>query len=68
MKTLKKLKKKQPSKYSNLTIKKRRAIQELQSRNDIVITGANRGGAVIILDVKVYVKEAERQRSNKENY
>ena len=43
-------------------------MQELQSRNDIVITDANKGGAVVILDVEDYVKEAERQLNNKENY
>ena len=36
-------------------------MQELQSRNDIVITDADKGGAVVILDVKDYIKEAERQ-------
>ena len=43
-------------------------MQELQSRNDIVITDADKGGAVVILDVEDYVKEAERQLNNKENY
>ena len=38
-------------------------MQELQSRNDIVITDA-----VEVLDVEDYVKEAERQLNNKENY
>ena len=52
----------------NLTIKERQAMQELKSKNDIVITDADKGGAVVILDVEDYVKEAERQLSNKENY
>ena len=43
-------------------------MQELQIRNDIVITDADKGGAVVILDVEDYVKEAERQLNNKENY
>ena len=43
-------------------------MQELQSRNDIVITDTDKGGAVVILDVEDYVKEAERQFINKENY
>ena len=43
-------------------------MQELQSRNDIVITDANKGGAVVILDVEDYFKETERQLNNKENY
>ena len=43
-------------------------MQELQSRNDIVITDTNKGGAVVILDVKYCIKEAERQLKRKENY
>ena len=39
-------------------------MQELQSRNGIVITEADKGGAVVILDVD----EAEWQLNNKENY
>ena len=57
-----------PSKYSNLTIKEQKAMQELQSRDDIVITDTDKGGAVAILDVEDYVKEAERQLKNKQNY
>ena len=57
-----------PSKYSNLTIKEKKAMQELQSRDDIVITDADKGGAVAILDVEDYFKEAERQLKNKQNY
>ena len=39
-----------------------------KSRNDIVITDAYKGGAVVILDVEDSVKEAESKRNNKENY
>ena len=52
----------------NLTIKERKAMQELQSRKDIAITNAKKGGVVVIVDVEDYVKEAERQLNNKENY
>ena len=48
-------------------MKDRKVMQELQSRNDIIID-ANKGGAVVILDVEDYVKEAERLLNNKENY
>ena len=68
MKSKKKTEKTRSSKYSNLTTKERKVMQELQSRNDIVITNAEKGGAVVILDVEDYVKEAERQLKNKENY
>ena len=68
MKSKKRSKKTRPSKYSNLTIEERKAMQELQSRNDIVITHADKSGTAVILDVEDYVKEAERQPNNKENY
>ena len=41
-------------------------MQELQSRKGIVITDADKGGAVV--NVEDYVKEAERRLNNKENY
>ena len=42
-------------------------MQELQSRNNIVIiTNADKGGAVVILEVEDYVKEVGRQLNNQE--
>ena len=58
---------KQP-KYSNLTKGELKALEELKSRDDIVITKADKGGTVVIMDVKDYVKEAERQLNTKEHY
>ena len=46
--------KKRPN-YSNLS-EKEKALQELQSRDDTVITEADKGGAVVILDVEDYIK------------
>ena len=43
-------------------------MEELQSRHNIVITDADKCAAVGILDVKDYVKEAERQLDKNENY
>ena len=43
-------------------------MQELESRNNTVITDASRWGAGLILDVEDYVKEAEKQINSKENY
>ena len=57
---------KRPS-YSNLSERKK-ALQELQSRDNIVITDADKGGAVVILDVEDYIKEAERQLHPTETY
>ena len=54
--------------YSNLSAKEQKALQELQSRDDIVITDVDKGGAVVILDVEGYIREAERQLHNTENY
>ena len=43
--------------YSNLSVKEQKALQELQSRDDIVITEADKGGAVVTLDVEDYMKK-----------
>ena len=43
-------------------------MQELQSRKDIIVTYADKGGSAVILDVEDYVKKAERQLNDKENY
>jgi len=49
---------------SNLTIDEKQALKDLQSRDDIVITNADKGGAVVIQDVKNYIEEANRQLNN----
>ena len=43
-------------------------MKELSEREDIIITKADKGGAVVIVDVKDYIKEAERQLNNTEKY
>ena len=44
-------------------------MQEMQSRKDIVITDADKGGGVVKTDVEDQEdKEAEEQLNNKENY
>ena len=43
-------------------------MEELQSRNDKVITGFDKGKTVVILDVEDYVREAEKKLNKKENY
>ena len=37
-------------------------------RDEIVITNTDKGGAVVIMDVKDYVEECERQLNNTGNY
>ena len=54
--------------FNNLTKGERTALQELSERDDIIITKADKGGAVVIMDVKDYVKEAERQLNDENNY
>ena len=46
-------------KYSNLSEREQKALEELNVRDDIVITNADKGCAVVILDVKDYVKEGK---------
>ena len=54
--------------YNNLIKREKAALKELASKNDISATKADKGGAVIIIDVEDYVKEAEHQLSNKDTY
>ena len=54
--------------YSNLSVKEPKALQQLQSKDDTVITETDKVGVVVILDVEDYIKEAERHLHNTENY
>ena len=58
---------KQPN-FLNLSVKEQKALQELQSRDDNVITEADKGGAVAILYAEDYIKEVERQPHITESY
>ena len=55
-------------KKQNLTKEEIKALHELKERDDIIITKADKGGAVVILNVDDYLKEANRQLSNTEFY
>ena len=44
------------------------ALQNLSKRDDTIITKADKGGAVVIVDVNDYIQEANRQLDNKEFY
>ena len=63
--TIEKLK--QP-KCSNLSEKEQKPLEEVKVRDEIVITNPDKRGAVVILDVKDYVEECERQLNNTGNY
>ena len=54
--------------YNNLTKSERTSMKELSERVGIIITKAEKGGAVVIVDVKDYIKQAERYINNTKNY
>ena len=45
----------------NLTKDEREALEKFQQRDDIIITNADQGGAIVIQDVEKYIEEANRQ-------
>ena len=51
--------------HKNLSKIEEDALQNLTKRDDIIITKADKGGAIIIVDVDDYVQEANRQLGNK---
>ena len=67
-KMLQKQKSKKKKSYNNVTNGERTALKELLDLNDVVITRADKGGAIIIINMKDYVKEVEHPLSNKESY
>ena len=40
-------------------------MEELAKRKDLIITNAEKGGAVILMDTGNYIKEANQQLSDK---
>ena len=62
--------KKEKMKNQNPIYPKRNKKQwiKLSKRKDIIITNADKGGAVVIMDVKKYINEFNRQLSDKCNY
>ena len=53
---------------TNLTYKEHAAMEELAKRKDLIITNGDKGGAVVIMDTDSYIKEANRQLSDKASY
>ena len=43
-------------------------MEELAKRKDIVITNADKGGALVIMDAEKYTNEASRQLFDKSNW
>ena len=53
---------------SNLTYKEHAAMEEPAKRKDLIITNADKGGAVVIMNTDSYIKEANRHLSDKTSY
>ena len=53
--------------YKKGNKREQNAMKELAKRKDIIITNADKGGAVVILDVEKYINEAICQLSDKRN-
>ncbi len=47
--------------YKNLTNQEIEEMDELKQRDDLIFTKADKGGALVIMDVNDYIKEADRQ-------
>ena len=54
--------------HNNLTEKEIEVMHTLTTRTDLVITKADKGGAIVIMDVDDYVAEANRQLSDSKFY
>ena len=54
--------------YNNLSKDERIAMKELNDHTGIIITKADKGGAVVFMDAKKYINEAHRQLNNKDHY
>ena len=52
----------------NLTKGEQKALEELSKRDDIIITNADKGGAIVIMDIDKYISEAQRQLNDENNY
>ena len=53
---------------SNLTYKEHTAMEELAKKKDLIITNADKGGAVVIMDTDSYIKESNWQLSDRVSY
>ena len=56
------------TKHQNLKKSEIEAMDALQKRDDLIFTKADKGGALVIMDVADYIKEANRQLSDRKFY
>ena len=54
--------------HSNLDTVERQALRKLPKRSDFVITNADEGGVVVIIETKDFIKIFQRQLNDKNNY
>ena len=54
--------------HPNLDKGETEAIKELSKREYIIISNTDKGGVIVIVDTKDYIREAERQLNDKDNY
>ena len=57
-----------PNNHPNLSQGELEALKSLSERDDIIISKADKGGAVVIQDVESYIAEANRQLGDTEYY
>ena len=62
------LNKAKPNSAQNLTTKEQEALECLKERSDIIISKADKGGATVIMGVKEYITEADRQLNDRNFY
>ena len=53
---------------SHLSVQEKEVVKEFASRNDLIITKADKGGATVIQDINSYIQEVTRQRGNSNFY
>ena len=51
----------------NLSNGEQKALEKLAKRKDIILTHADKGGAVVIMDVEKHINQANHQLSDKRN-
>ena len=51
-----------------LTPEERKVLYELSKHSNMIISNTDKSGAVVIQDVKYYIKETKQQFGNKEYY
>ena len=51
----------------NLTEGEQKTLEELSKRDEIIITNADEGRAIVIMDIDKYISEAQHQLNDENN-